>query len=452
MRSSGPLVRTGACAVLLVGCNALLGTANGEKAKGDARPNETSEEDGGTSLRPGEDGGVPREHPPDFACVRVIWAQGTDDPSCQARRVSTITKSIHAPGSLAIERTRSGRTVIAYPHPEGMEGGFVEVAQLTGPEKPTVTSIGTEGMSTYQMLALARLGADNVLLAYHWASAGTLSVVELGAKGAVRMAEDVVTNLSSSIYVDLATDANGAAHVAYFDPATKTLASKTKKNAAASWSSRTEIDKGFVVDGPAGSGQVSLAVDDLGNSHVAYNKATSQALSSAFYKAAVDGRWGSLPRTVEMGGTTGYGITLGVFGEERFTAYYAPGTLDRYRQLHFASWSGTSPSSNIILDDSIRVDDPLTPNTAVAMAVDDFGWVHLVTAFPTGYDTEIRYTRQALVDGKLRFITDTVDSLPVTEGVSPTLVAIVVDEKSRPHIAYHSGVDDTVHYATIYDE
>lgn len=445
---------------LLAGCNAILGTEPGEARKDTTPSTEapTDHEDGGTTndgradggADDRTDGGAPREHPPDVACPRVIWAKGTDDPICRARRTTTIATGVHAP-ALAIERTRSGRNVIAYTREASADGGPIEIAQFVDPNDVKTTTLGVEGRDAYRAVAIAKAGADHVLLAYHWESARTLSVAELGPKGFVRTPEDIATDLPAAIELDVATNGNGVALVTYFDSVTKTLAVKTKKNASSAWSPRVEIDKDFVLDGPAGSGQVSATLDDVGNAHVAYNKAVNRASSTPYYRASIAGGWTGR-HIIEWGGTAGYGIGLGVFQEDRFAAYYAPGSYDKYRRLHFASWSGNTSATPAIIENDIMVDDPLSPNTAVSLAVDDFGWVHLVTAFPVAYDIEVRYTRQAMIDGKLRFITDVVDALPAKKSMSSPRVAIVVDERSRPHIAYHLGSDDVVRYATIYDD
>lgn len=444
-------------AIVATGCNAILGTEQGEARKEpppsssdpDAKTNEES--DGGATT-PADDGGTRREHPLDVACPLTIWSKGTTDPTCKSRRTTTLATQVHAPGGLAIERTRSGKTVAVYTRSQGADGSPIEIARFTDPKHPTTTNLDTRALDVVGDVALAKMGTDDVLLAYHVKSAGAVTVAEVGPKGAVRTPEDAATNLTSAVQLDVATNADGAAQLVYFDPTTKTLFGKTKKDANAAWSTYATIEKNFVVDGPAGSGRASVSLDDLGNAHVFYNKADTRTTSFAFYKSSVAGEWDSTKRILEMGGAAGYGISAGVFQEERFAAYFAPGSFDKERQLHFASWSGNASVTPQIIEEHIEIDDPLSPDTAVALAVDDFGWVHLVTAFPISYDIEIRYTRQAMIDGKLRFITDTVDAIPRTKGASLTKVALAVDERARPHILYHSGADDVVHYATIDDE
>jgi hypothetical protein len=363
-----------------------------------------------------------------------------------------IRKGILAPQGLAIERSKSGRVTIAFPHPVTADLSALDMVQFDDPKTPTVTTIDNDsGLANYGAVALSKWGDDHFLLAYHSMTAGEVDVVELGPAGPVGTADPIATQLTTKTYVTLASNAAGGAVVAYFDPTNAALYSRQKKTSTGKWSEPAQIESGFVTDGLAGSGQVSLALDDVGNAHVAYHRATYRTTSEPDYRATAGGTWGLRQSIDTPGSGDGYGIAFGLFEQSRFFAYYAPsGTSETVRTLSFATMSGTAKSKLEVLEKTIDIADPLKPNTAVAMAVDSFGLAHLVTAFPLAAWTEIRYQRQAMSNGQIGWLTDTIDLLP-TDG-SQALVAITVDEKSRPHIAYHSDADGIVHYATIFDQ
>jgi hypothetical protein len=106
-----------------------------------------------------------------------------------------------------------------------------------------------------------------------------------------------------------------------------------------------------------------------------------------------------------------------------------------------------------ILQQQIPSSDPAEPAYRVAMAVDKFGLVHLAMVLPSTPPTRgtldyVRQTRGA--DGTTKWLTDTVDD-DVLTALTPAFVDMVVDENARPHIAYRSGKDGTVRYATRFD-
>ena len=441
-------------AAFLLGCNALLGTEKPERMVGTAGQSEggdAAEDDAGNASDV-EASAPLRQPPPDVHC-RGPWSKGSTDPTCKRRRTLAIQTDVREPTTLAIERSRGGRTAIVFSSADGngANGNTLELVQFDNPQKPSTHSFGG-GFRQYGAATLAKWGEKNLLLAYHWVTAGQIDVVELGLNGPVRTEETIATGLKTPTYLSLATNAASAAQVAYFDPTAAKLFSRGRKNATDAWAARSEIDRDFVTDGLAGSGQVSLALDEIGNAHVGYHRADYRPSSQPKYKGRTSDAWGPSTIIDIGGGAVGYGIAFGIFQETRFAAYFGPGTSDQYRQLRFASWTGNSFPPVMLLDANILVDDPLAPNTSVAMGVDSFGLVHLVTATPVGYSSQIRYVRQAISDGKTIWLADTVDDLPVTKETSATLVGITVDEQSRPHIAYHSGADNIVHYATIFDE
>lgn len=442
-------------ALLVVGCNALLGTDAGERA---ASPNESpgSTDDGGTTDHQDKDAEAPLgEPPPDKDCGSKIWsAEKMTDATCAKRRTMVIAEGAGVSG-LSIERSLSGQVALAYSLgpavAETSASTSVEILQFTDPKKVSKTSIGGDN-DWFGEVKLAKWGDDHFLLAHHCLNREEISVVEIGSAGPVRVAETVASGLPSSTYLSLATNAAGNAHIAWFDPAAKTLSARGKKGSTGAWSARAEIDRDFVIDGLAGSGQVSLVLDDQGTPHVGYHRAVFSVSSLPIYKTASGGKWGAQRWLDEGAEGVGYSIAFGIFGERRFAAYYAPGgqTALPTRSLRFVTLKGVEQQSKELLSEEILVNDVLTPNTSVAMAVDAFGLVHLATAFPAADKIEIRHVRQTRSDGQTTWLYDYVDQVPFAKGDSAPFVSIVVDEKSRPHIAYH--VNGVLHYATIYDQ
>jgi hypothetical protein len=86
------------------------------------------------------------------------------------------------------------------------------------------------------------------------------------------------------------------------------------------------------------------------------------------------------------------------------------------------------------------------------MAVDKWGLVHLAVVRPTTTTAgTLDYWRQTPVDGGgTKWLQDVVDD-DVRASDQYGLVDMVVDENGRVHIAYRSGVDYKIRYATRYD-
>ncbi len=146
---------------------------------------------------------------------------------------------------------------------------------------------------------------------------------------------------------------------------------------------------------------------------------------------------------------------IGVWENRKVAVYFSfksPSTLQR-AELRLATWerSGDAPSIEL-LDQSIPFDDATHPAYRVAMAVDRWGLIHLVIVRPSaagaGY---LEYKRQARgSDGTTTWLSDIIDP-DVISDASRALVDLVVDDRGRPHIAYVSGKDLKVRYATRYD-
>ena len=88
------------------------------------------------------------------------------------------------------------------------------------------------------------------------------------------------------------------------------------------------------------------------------------------------------------------------------------------------------------------------------MAVDKYGLVHLaIISVQSESSAILNYQRQVQQDGGgTKWMSDTIDpEVFGGEGTIYAAVDMVVDDNARPHIAYFSGLDNKVHYATRYD-
>lgn len=89
------------------------------------------------------------------------------------------------------------------------------------------------------------------------------------------------------------------------------------------------------------------------------------------------------------------------------------------------------------------------------MQIDRFGLVHLLVVRPSDprsgvleYRRQVRTTSSP--SGETKWLSDIVDPDVLSE-TSAAQIALTVDDAGRPHIAYVSGKDLQVRYATRYD-
>jgi hypothetical protein len=442
-------------ALALAGCNALLGTDEGQgrSPSSSTSPDPSSSaSDGGIARGTdgGEDASSPGEPPEDHVCGS--WAERPEGP-CTNRRVYEVEKNALGSDGLAIERATDGHVTIAVSRETLFtDESKIDLARIDDahPDKPDIHSFGTD-LRAYGPVSLAKWKDNHLLLAYQNVTDQQIFVVEVTAEGPLGDGDLIASNVVSKGYVSLATHAGTTAHIAYFDPSTNMLYSRSKASSAGQWSARATIDGPFVTDGLVGAGQVSLVSDEDGNAHVGYHYAWDRASAKPAFKDWNGTTWGPRKTTSSLSGEIGYSVAFGTFGVQRFAAYFGPTTAMGNRQLRFSSWqAGDTPSAFSVLDDNVSIPDALAPNTSVAMAVDRFGLVHLVVAIPNGGTTDIFYERQDPTN-KTSWLTDLIDERPFKNGDPPTRVAITLDDHSRPHIAYYTGSDVTVRYAAIFD-
>jgi hypothetical protein len=205
------------------------------------------------------------------------------------------------------------------------------------------------------------------------------------------------------------------------------------------------------------AGATSLFVDRAFQLHAIHHYPVVAAASAPRYNALAGATW-TARKTVDFNssGISGYDPHVAAFGNSKFAAYFVrrststPGAATA--DLRLATWEAASDTPRIeVIEQSIVSTDVTRPGYRVAMAVDKFGLVHLVFARPVieaeGY---VAYIRQVRSPSGTRWVRDVIDGDAFSDLVGPE-VDILVDEMARPHIAYVSGKDGRVRYATRFD-
>jgi hypothetical protein len=238
------------------------------------------------------------------------------------------------------------------------------------------------------------------------------------------------------------------------------------RNAGGGFAPPNELVTGLDPNAP-GTGEVSLVFDAQGTPSLLYQQCEVNNFSTPDY-ATFDGTSWSEQKTIDnaiLNGYAGYSPQLAVSGTTKYAAYYfiqAGQAVPASAELHLAQWQLETDSPQIsILDTVIPANDPTGTDELfrfqAALTVDKFGLLHMVVVRP--YDDNqsggIEYMRQAMVAGSVKWLDDVIDDdafAPSLGDLSPNaFVAIVVDDDARPHIAYRSGKDGAVYYATRFD-
>jgi hypothetical protein len=206
------------------------------------------------------------------------------------------------------------------------------------------------------------------------------------------------------------------------------------------------------------TGAGSLAVDRAGQLHVAYHHCDDAFGRSSPRYRSFDGQAWTAPKALAVTGShqAGAGLRFSLSGTRKLASFFFRKqfqTVDPTADLHLVSWElATEPPALEIVDQALPSPETGTRYRA-AMAVDGFGLVHVAIVRPlpgnkTGTLEYLRQTRSS--DGVVRWLTDIVDPDVVSES-DGAFVDLVVDDAGRPHIAYQSGADLAVRYATRFD-
>jgi len=439
-------------------------------AEGDARAADATGKDGSGADALGA--------PPtgDFECTKP-WnsAPGAGDPSCVGVRTVTLLESpAVTTGGISIAVTAGGHLGVAYDYDTDADTACVHLAIFPVPATsaavvaPHIQSVGATPNDLVGIAsALAAGGAADVLhLAYVDEGVEQMTYQEVvGATGLLSAPELVASGIGAGAYVALAVSGSGLIRASYYLPSTSAVRSAARM-AGGGFFPSSEIVTGLDPNAP-GTGQSSLVFDDADTPNLLYQNCQVDNFSTPVYQTFDGTSWsaGKTLDNADLNGYAGYSPSLAVSGSLKYAAYFfiaagqsAPATAE----LHLAQWQLFTDSPELaILDSVIPANDPSGSGELfrfqVAIAVDKFGLVHMAIVRPEEGNQSgiVEYVRQALVGGVTKWLTDVVDGdvfAPSEADLSPdAFVAITVDDAARPHIAYRSGKNGGVYYATRFD-
>lgn len=377
-------------------------------------------------------------------------------------------------GGVSVARTAGGRVGIAYDHEvDGPDNQVLHVATFLAPASSTASldpAIQIIGAPTFshvgQPSAIAAAGgADTLHIAYVDQAAEELDYQPLVGGATLGPVELVASGIGAGAHLSLAASSAGDVRAAYYVPSTSAVRSAARL-AGGGFAPPSELVTGLDPAAP-GTGEVSLVLDDQATPDILFQHCEVANGSTPRFQAFDGASW-SFQKTIDnstLSGFAGYSPSLVVHGATKYAAYFfvaggqsAPVTAD----LRLAQWQLASDTPDIaVIDSQIPANDPSGTGTkfrfVVAMAIDPFGLLHLVVVRPDNDNTiaTLEYVRQAVVDGTVKWLSDVIDGdifAPSAADVAPdAFAAITVDASARPHIAYRSGKDATVYYATRFD-
>ncbi len=413
------------------------------------------------------------EPPVDFECSGAdSWVKAAKArPECAPRQVKIIESgSAYDATGVSIARTPAGRVGIVFNSELNPDEGELHFWHFK-PTTPTYPApvlvkrapfgIGFhEGYlskitaSAPDTLALLTFDTDDVVGDVHYRKlvAGALPLTDEVAFTAVKKPTEiaVASDPAGNVYAS-ARIANG----------TNTARISTKKKTATgAFTDLTPLDlaSALMPKEAPGIGSASIFIDPGNQPHLVYHYNDGPQHSTPRYHVLAGSMW-SARKTVDNGvpdGISGYSARVVAFGTKKYAAYFfrkaGQGGFPT-ADLRLATWESLGDMPTIeVIEQGVVSTQPLSPAYSLAMAIDKFGLLHLVTI--TGSSATLgtlEYRRQTRVaGGGTKWVTDIVDPDVLAE-FSPAYVDIVVDENARPHIAYLSAKDGKVKYATRFD-
>jgi hypothetical protein len=431
-------------------------------------PDATPGDDGSVTADADVDAGTP---PSDFECGNDAWVSDTKQkPECAPRRALVVDTDIAIDTTgISIARTPAGRIGIVYNSEIDGENGEMHLAHFIPSSPSFAPTVLKRNVGLYFHTGLvSRIAAsapDVLSILAHDVDDGTQSgdvvMVRLtGGAAPISDPELVVAGVKRPSELGLAIDSSGTivTTVRIATGATTAKLSAFRKVGAASFAALPDVTTALLPAEAPAVGSASLFVDTSAQFHLLFHYNEVPMHSTPRYHTLDSATW-SYRKTVDnavLDGLSGYSPRVAVDGTRKIAAFFFrkaaqsnPATAD----LRIARWSLATDTPTIeIVDQGIPSADPLAPQYRVAMAVDKFGLVHLAIVRPTsasaGY---LEYRRQTPAPGGgTTWLSDIVDPDVLSAG-SEAFVDMVVDGNARPHIAYRSGKDLKVRYATRFD-
>ncbi|MFO0735017.1 MAG: hypothetical protein U0270_04025 [Labilithrix sp.] len=429
---------------------------------------------GSSNDDPPPDAGVP---PEDFSCEKSYWVL---DPKpraeCAPRQVRVVSTALLTQSNgVSIARTSAGRIGIAFNFDPDPETTKLRVAhfQPTMPDfaAPIIeerASADFKHVGFMSRLAASAPDTFHVLSFDVDPSSGSGSVTSqklIDGTGPLTDPETVLTDVPSPTELGFAVDSNKTAYalvrMAAASDKAKLLAFKKPDDGA--WTSLPNIPSlgyGLLPKEAPASGASSLVIDGNDRLHVLYHHNEVRFGSTPRYHVLASSAW-SYRKTIDNNapdGWCGFSPRLAVFGPRKYALYFFnrtnQDTPTPTAELRLSTWvSEDDQPTHEVIDQQIPSTSTYAPRYAAAMAIDKFGLIHLAIVRPSPNEQRgfLEYRRQQRVDGGgTRWVSDLVDD-DVLSAQSGASVDILVDENARPHIAYVSGKDLRLRYATRYD-
>lgn len=465
-----------AIAVAGMACSELKVAEDGANDGGSDEPDaegQGEERDGGSRPAP-QDGGDAGEPPSDFACTGTWVSTSKPKPECAPRQVRLIDDNVTVDATdISIARTPAGRIGIVFNNELGEEGEmrlwhFVPNKPSFVPE--VVLEPGSLGYHPGFSTRIAASGPDVLhILAHNVNDASGDVVLRRLENGKVPLTPEelVAPGVKRQTQLGLAVDSEGTVYAsALLRGTTSTSTAKLavrQKVAGGSFTPLPDISTSLLPHLAPGTGAASLVIGPSDQLHLVYhfcNLTASEppSRSTPRYHLLAGTGW-SDHKTVDnqtVDGLSGFSPRLVLSGNRKYAAYFfhkAGQVGVPTADLRLATWVLDADLPSVeILDQGIPSEDPMYPAYRVAMAVDKFGLIHLAIIRPSpGNIGTLEYRRQMRdASGNVKWLSDIVDD-NVLAGNANGRVDMIVDDKARPHIAYLSGVDLKVRYATRYD-
>lgn len=478
--------RSGLAVSTMAACTAIAiaGVACSELKVADEAPNvggsdetdaEPQGEDRDGGSRPDTaDGGDAGEPPSDFACTGTWVSTSKPKPECAPRQVKLIDDNVIVDATdISIARTPAGRVGIVFNNELGEEGEmrlwhFVPNKPSFVPE--VVVEQGSLGYHPGYSTRIAASGPDVLHVLAHNVNDASGDVVlrrlEKG-KAPLTTEELVVPGVKIRTQLGLAVDSTGTVYAsALLRGTTSTSTAKLavrQKVGGGSFTPLPDISTSLLPHLAPGTGAASLVIGPSDQLHLAYHfcyvsASEPPSVSTPRYHMLAGTGW-SDHKTIDnqtIEGLAGFSPRLVLSGNRKYAAYFfrkAGQAGVPTADLRLATWVLDADLPSVeILDQGIPAEDAMDPAYRVAMAVDKFGLIHLAILRPSpGKVGTLEYRRQVRdSSGNVKWLSDIVDD-NVLASQANGRVDMVVDDKARPHIAYISGVDLKVRYATRYD-
>jgi hypothetical protein len=453
----------------------------GDTADGDVSTNPDGSSGGDAIADADPDVGQP---PSDTECSTDAWTKTTKaSADCAQRQTFVIDDAPFDPQGISITRTSTGRVGVVFASftggPDESELHLVHFVPTSaaafadgGTGKPALVTLDLGlGTLTGAATKIAAEAPDTLVVLSHdpgdYAGPGKSGDVVLrklvNGTGALAPGGAVATGVRHPTQLGFSIDSAGTlvatvmVTTATGDAGTAGKIMAYRKIGAGALSPLPDLTSGLQLGIP-GAGETSLFATPSNQLHALYHYTASSAFTFMKHHTLDTSAW-SAQKSVEStagNGVYGYSPNVRAYGTRKIVTYVArkagqapPATAD----LKIARWQAQLDTPIYeTLDANLYATDTTFPHCRVAAAIDKYGLEHVVYFAPTSATAgPLVYRRQTrTANGDLTWLVDTIDP-DALDGQNQPWVDLYVDDNARPHIAYISGKDGKVRYATRFD-